>query len=64
MKISLTALTALVGLAVAAPADLGRRQLTANDLSGACKKVTLIFARASTEVGNMVGVDATLSTTS
>jgi len=48
-------LAALSGLAAAAPAveSLDKRQITANDLSGPCKQVTLIFARASTEPGNM-----------
>jgi len=51
----LLSVAALSGLAAAAPSlQLDKRQITANDLQGgACKKVTLIFARASTEVGNM-----------
>jgi len=44
----------LLSLVAAAPADLVKRQATQNDLkSGACKKIILIFARASTEPGNM-----------
>jgi len=40
-------------MAVAVPV-INKRQATANDLTtGGCKKVTLIFARASTEPGNM-----------
>jgi hypothetical protein len=60
MKFSF-AIAALVGAAAAAPSTgLARRQVTQNDLkSGACKKVTLIFARASTEVGNMVSHSTT-----
>jgi len=44
-------------LTLASPqgAPLDKRQSTQNDLSrGACKKVIFIFARASTEPGNMV----------
>jgi len=41
-------------MVTAAPAELWKRQATQNDLqSGTCKKVILIFARASTEPGNM-----------
>ncbi|KAK3061789.1 hypothetical protein LTS18_005427 [Coniosporium uncinatum] len=47
------ALVALAGFAVATPTHPEARQATANDLSGPCKQVTLIFARASTEPGNM-----------
>ncbi|KAF2400705.1 cutinase-domain-containing protein [Trichodelitschia bisporula] len=57
MKFSVVALTALVATVSAAPAAelLEKRQQTANDLiSGQCKKVTLVFARASTEPGNML----------
>jgi cutinase len=55
--------SALTTLAVASPManpetqSLEARQFgtSANDLSsGACKDVTLIFARGSTEIGNMV----------
>jgi len=55
MKLSVTLVSALLGITVAAdPRQLARRQTTQNDLkSGSCKKVVLIFARASTEVGNM-----------
>lgn len=53
MKLSRTLLAALTGTAAASPI-LETRQMTANDLkSGSCKKVTLVFARASTEPGNM-----------
>jgi hypothetical protein len=58
MKFSIWIITAITGIATAAPSGthLNRRQTTANDIKsgGACKKVTLIFARASTEPGNMV----------
>jgi len=55
MKLSVTLVSALLGISVAAsPRQLSRRQVTQNDVkSGSCKKVFLIFARASTEVGNM-----------
>jgi hypothetical protein len=57
MKLSIALISVITGLATAAaPGTLQRRQVTQNDLkNGACKKVTLIFARASTEIGNMVG---------
>jgi hypothetical protein len=46
----------LAPLIVASPTQLGRRQyISANDLtSGNCKDVMFLFARGSTEVGNMV----------
>ena len=54
----LTAITALlVAAAAAAPTGIERRQfgMTENDLkSGSCKKITLVYARGSTEMGNMV----------
>jgi len=54
MKFSSISLFGLLGVAIAAPTDLEKRQVTANDVkSGSCKKVILIFARASTEPGNM-----------
>ncbi|PNS17193.1 hypothetical protein CAC42_7247 [Sphaceloma murrayae] len=54
MKFSL-GLAALSGLAAAAPMELVERQTgsTANELSGPCRAVTFIFARGSTETGNL-----------
>jgi cutinase len=55
MKLEKLCLAALVTSSLAIRTPLEKRQLTANDVKiGKCKKVTLIFARASTEVGNMV----------
>jgi len=54
MKLSSISLLGLLGIAAAAPAELHKRQSTQNEVkSGACKKVAFIFARASTELGNM-----------
>jgi cutinase len=54
MKFWVLTLSILVGIA-ATSLVLDKRQATANDVQqGDCKKVTLIFARASTEPGNMV----------
>jgi len=52
MKFLELTLVAFAGIGASA-SFLDKRQTTANDLQGACKKVTLIFARASTEPGNM-----------
>lgn len=53
-----TAIVALlVAAAAAVPTGIERRQLgmTQNDLKmGSCKKITLVYARGSTEMGNMV----------
>lgn len=54
-----TAIIALLAATAAAvPTGLERRQfggMTENDLkSGSCKKITLVYARGSTEMGNMV----------
>ena len=44
----------LAGVAFAAPTELEKRQATQNGLDGPCKPVTMVFARGSTETGNMV----------
>lgn len=43
------------GASLAAPTAIETRQLssTRNDLSGACKDVTVIYARGTTELGNV-----------
>jgi hypothetical protein len=52
MKFSSTAVALFAGAALAAPRPQGT---VSNDLiNGGCKKVTLVYARASTETGNMV----------
>jgi len=56
MKYSLIA--GLAATALALPADIDKRQFggrsTSNELSGECRQITFIFARGSTETGNMV----------
>ena len=62
MKYSYTfALAGLATSAIAAPTELSKRQFglgggssTSNELDGPCRPVTFIFARGSTEPGNMV----------
>lgn len=57
MKFSILALSTLLAGAIAAPTQLVERQLlgdTANDfVRGGCKKVIMVYARASTETGNI-----------
>jgi len=48
MKLSAVAVAAFIGVATALP-----QTSMSNELSGACKKVTFIWARASTETNNM-----------
>ncbi|KAF2667705.1 cutinase [Microthyrium microscopicum] len=48
MKLSTVATSLFVGAVVALP-----QGSTSNDLAKGCKKVTLVYARASTEIGNM-----------
>jgi len=50
MKFLSTAIVLFVGATIARP-----QGTVSNDLiNGGCKKVTLVYARASTETGNMV----------
>ncbi|KAK8134324.1 carbohydrate esterase family 5 protein [Apiospora sp. TS-2023a] len=54
-----TALIALVGFSAASPVDKRQTSLagtTQNGLSGACKGTTVIFARGTTEAGNVGSV--------
>lgn len=62
-----TAVIALLAATVAAvPTGLERRQfggMTSNDLkTGSCKKITLVYARGSTEMGNMVSINPIATT--
>jgi len=61
MKLSLLALAVL---AHASPIEVEKRQtgITSNELVfGACRDVTFIFARGSTEIGNMVRREAKIA---
>ena len=51
-------ITFSIFVGIAASLTIEKRQATQNDIKsgGTCKKVTLIFARASTEPGNMVKI--------
>jgi hypothetical protein len=54
MKFSIAAIAVLIGATVAAPTPQGT---VSNDLvQGGCKKIVLVYARASTEIGNMVSL--------
>jgi hypothetical protein len=53
MKLPLVAF-AVAGLTPAVLATIQKRQSTLNELSGSCRKVIFVWARASTEPGNMV----------
>jgi hypothetical protein len=58
-----TAIALLAATVAAVPTGLERRQLggmTENELKdGTCKKITLVYARGSTEMGNMVSTPTT-----
>jgi hypothetical protein len=56
MKLTITVAFGLASLATATPTLIEKRQ-SANDLTkGSCKGVILIFARGTTEPGNIVGL--------
>lgn len=58
MKFSSILAASLFGLTLAAPStELVKRQSSSTELeNGACRRITLIFARGSTEPGNLVRV--------
>jgi hypothetical protein len=54
MKAIATTVVMLAAFSAGSFAGLEKRQMSANDLQRACKEVIFIFARGSTEPGNMV----------
>lgn len=57
MKVSSVTLAAFIGLTLASPLPVEQRQVSDESddlLNGPCQDVTFIFARGSTEPGNMV----------
>ena len=55
LLILLLMLRALGALAIPAESQIDAPLVTANELKGPCRPITFIFARGTTEPGNIVG---------